>query len=233
MYTLFHHASTAGDTVLRALSWAFPDDPSVVAVDKQMMLGPAIMVLPVLTQGATSVSGVFPGAEPWYDWYERKAVPSEWQGSSATVSAPQGHIPVYIRGGCILPLQQPGNTTRDSRRNPWDVLVALDQHGEASGNLYLDDGESVDQPATKTVLLEAGVRSLTIDISGSFEPKDGVTPLSSISIMGVPSLEAKPKFNGQVAKTYNYDSDKKLLKVSDLEQLTKDGAWQDVWTLTW
>ncbi|GFP53068.1 hypothetical protein ACSS6W_000513 [Trichoderma asperelloides] len=233
MYTLFHHASTVGDTVLRALSWEFPDDPSVVAVDTQMMLGPAIMVLPVLTQGATSVSGVFPGKEPWYDWYERKAVPSEWQGSRATVSAPQGHIPVYIRGGSILPLQQPSNTTRDSRRNPWDVLVALDHHGEASGNLYLDDGESVDQPATKMVLLEARSRSLTIDVKGNFEAKDGVTPLASISIMGVPSLQAKPKFNGKVAKSYSYDSDKKMLNVFNLEQSTTGGAWQGAWTLTW
>ena len=50
---------------------------------------------------------------------------------------------MYIRGGHIIPMQGPGLTTYESRKNPYSLLVALD-HGLASGSIYLDDGETYD-----------------------------------------------------------------------------------------
>ena len=44
----------------------------------------------------------------------------------------------------MIPLQDPGLTTAESRRNKFSLLVALDSNGMASGELYLDDGISVD-----------------------------------------------------------------------------------------
>ena len=60
------------------------------------------------------------------------------------MAAPLGHIPLHIKGGNIIPTQEPGYTTTESRKNPFGLLVALDAEGTASGKLYLDDGESVD-----------------------------------------------------------------------------------------
>ena len=48
-----------------------------------------------------------------------------------------------MRGGHIIPLQQPGNTTTASRNNSFSMVVALDNNGTAKGDLYLDDGESL------------------------------------------------------------------------------------------
>lgn len=55
-YTLFHKANTAGETVLRALAWVFPDDEDLKAVETQFMSGPSILVTPVLEALATTVS---------------------------------------------------------------------------------------------------------------------------------------------------------------------------------
>ncbi|KAL8816033.1 MAG: hypothetical protein Q9191_008392, partial [Dirinaria sp. TL-2023a] len=154
LYTLFHLAHTTGSTVMRALSWEFPTDPSLAAADRQFFLGPALLVTPVLEQGATSVAGVFPGSsstqggEIYYDWYNQSALPSISSGGNLTLPAPLGHIPLFVRGGHILPTQTPALTTRDSRCNPWGLLVALNVHGTASGSLYVDDGESQVQAAT-------------------------------------------------------------------------------------
>ena len=41
--------------------------------------------------------------------------------------------------------------TRDARRNPWGLLVALGVGREAGGELYVDDGASVVQKATLVV----------------------------------------------------------------------------------
>ena len=103
------------------------------------------MVTPVLAQGATTVDGVFPGigaGEIWYDWYNQTVV-SASPGQNITIDAPLGHIPVYIRGGSVLPTQEPGMTIKQCRSNPWGIIAATDSEGTASGLLYLDDGESL------------------------------------------------------------------------------------------
>ena len=51
---------------------------------------------------------------------------------------------VHLRGGTVVPMQKPGNTTLESRKKDYSLLVALDASGEASGDVFLDDGLSVD-----------------------------------------------------------------------------------------
>ncbi len=150
MYTLFYLAHNTGSTVMRALAWEFPNDPSLAAADRQFFLGPAILVIPVLDQGYDNVSGVFPGVgkgEVYYDWYNLSAV-NAMPGDNITIDAPLGHIPVYIRGKNIMPIQEPAMVTRDARNNPWGLIAALSLEGTASGSLYIDDGASLVQNAT-------------------------------------------------------------------------------------
>lgn len=41
-------------------------------------------------------------------------------------------------------MQDPGLTTDESRKNVFSLLVALDGDGRAKGDLYVDDGISID-----------------------------------------------------------------------------------------
>lgn len=86
----------------------------------------------------------------WYDWYSLQAV-SVASGENKTLEAPLVHQPIHVRGGYIIPIQKAGNTTATSRKVPWSLLIALDKNGEASGELYLDDGISLVPNATKNV----------------------------------------------------------------------------------
>lgn len=52
-------------------------------------------------------------------------------------------LQVHVRGGETIPMQEPALTTTASRLNPYSILVALDESGNSSGVLYLDDGESL------------------------------------------------------------------------------------------
>ncbi len=152
-YTLFHRANVAGETVLRALPWEFPNDPSLKAVETQFMSGPALLVTPVLAPLATSVQGVFPGIADgtlWYDFYTLQKV-SVAAGENKTLDPPLVHQPIHVRGGYIVPMQKAGNTTKTSRLSPWSLIVALDGNGKAGGELYLDDGISLVPNATKNV----------------------------------------------------------------------------------
>jgi alpha-glucosidase len=175
MYTLLNHAHTTGATFLRAMAWEFPQDPSLANADRQFFVGPAILVTPVLEQGATTVIGVFPGigkGEVYYDWYTRTEVHAA-AGENVTIAAPLGHIPVYIRGGHVIPTQPMAMTTRDARKLPWSVLVALGTEGTASGSLYLDDGESLVPSAT----LEVDVCSTALSFGHEPFPSHPSSPI--------------------------------------------------------
>lgn len=153
MYTLFYHAHTKGETVMRALAWEFPNDESLRETYNQFMLGPSILVTPVLIPNVETVQGVFPGiglGERWYDWYTLTEVDAE-PGENVTLQAPLEHINVHVRGGAVLVLQEPKLTTAETTKTPYSLLVALDSNSAASGDLYLDDGESLQPNATRLV----------------------------------------------------------------------------------
>ena len=131
-----------------------------------------------------TVHGVFPGiadGASWYDWYTGERVDAQ-AGVNTSISAPLGHIPVYLRGGSITPLQEPGYTTTESRKNPWGLIVALDDDGDAKGKLYIDDGESIEQEATLNVRFEAKEGELRVDVEGEYKDANA---LGNVTVLGV------------------------------------------------
>lgn len=262
IYTLFYLAHNTGSTVMRALAWEFPNDPSLANADLQFFLGPAILVTPVLAQGATTVDGVFPGVgkgEVYYDWYNRTAVKAE-PGKNTTIEAPLGHIPVYIRGGHVLPVQEPALTTRDSRKNPWGLIIALGLENTARGSLYVDDGESQVQNATLYVEVSCSIAQSRISSTALFpnrapklirffqflathdalyaSPRGSYkdsNPLANVTVLGIADKVSVVSLNNvTVPDSYHiYDAKTNVLKITGLESLTKDGAWSAEWVLSW
>ena len=235
MYTLFYLAHTTGSTVMRALAWEFPTDPSLADADRQFFLGPAILVTPALVQGATSVDGVFPGigkGECYYDWYTQEMVMGVAAGQNVTIDAPLGHIPVYVRGGYALPMQAPAMTTRDARATDWSVLVALGLEGTASGNLYLDDGESILPNSTLYVDLTASSSALHASGRGSFTDTNA---LANVTIMGVTQNPGPVTLNGINIDSagIDYNASSQVLRITGLGGATKGGAWAEDWVLRW
>ncbi len=63
-------------------------------------------------------------------------------GHYVNLTAPIQKINVHVRGGYIIPMQIPGPNLVLGRGNPFELLVALSQSGNAHGNLFWDDGDS-------------------------------------------------------------------------------------------
>lgn len=59
------------------------------------------------------------------------------------LDAPLEFINLHIRGGYILPTQDPALNTMLSRENPFGLIVALSGSYSAEGGMYYDDGDSV------------------------------------------------------------------------------------------
>ena len=237
IYTTFYAAHTTGSTVMRALVWEFPFEPLLASADRQFLLGPSILVTPVLEQGATSVSGVFPGASTgtvWYDWYNQTAItnPAAMRGANVSIPAPLGHIPVFVRGGSVLPMQPllSALTVKQVRTQAWALLVGLDANGAATGSLYLDDGESIKPSSTLDVSMTVAKQTLYASGIGEFtEPQ----PLANVTIMGVKNPVHNVTFNEKPIKGFKYDAASHLLQITGLQSMTAKGAWSQDFQLTW
>ncbi|THY30913.1 putative alpha-glucosidase [Aureobasidium pullulans] len=232
MYTLFHMAHTTGSTVMRAMAWEFPHDPSLIAANRQFMLGPSLLITPVLIPLATTVNGVFPGIKEgtvWYDWYNQTAV-SVAPGANITLDAPLGHINVHIRGGSVLPQQEAALTTTASRNSSWSVIAALSAEGTATGSLYIDDGESIIQNSTLFVDFTAENDRLYASARGLWQEKNA---LANVTVLGVQNAPSNVTLNGQALFGFNYNSTTKVLKVTGLQNATSSGAWANDWVLQW
>lgn len=77
----------------------------------------------------------------WYNLHTKEAISAT--GKNYTLDAPLDTIPLLVRGGSVLPAQKPAATTTASRRNDFELLIALDQAKKAEGELYWDDGDSL------------------------------------------------------------------------------------------
>lgn len=231
MYTLFYLAHTTGSTVMRALSWEFPNDPTLAAADRQFLLGSSLLITPVLEPQASSVDGVFPGiaqGEVWYDWYTQTAVEAQAYVNT-TIDAPLGHIPVYVRGGSVLPQQEALMTTSASRNSSWSLLCALSAEGTATGMLYVDDGESIVQNTTLLVDFTVSAGSLYASARGMYKDTNA---LANVTVMGVADAPSGVTLNGQ-SVPFGYNGTSKVLSLKSLQYATSAGAWSEDWVLSW
>jgi len=147
-YTLFYNVNQYGGSVIKSLPFEFPkDDLDIInLLDRQFLVGSALLVSPVLEQGANTVHAYLPRSEVWYNFYTgARQVQNGW----VTLPAPISTIPVHIRGGFIVPRQLPGLTTEETSENPYYLNVALSSNGSARGEVYIDDGEALDSVTSK------------------------------------------------------------------------------------
>ncbi|KAM4750131.1 lysosomal alpha-glucosidase [Anableps anableps] len=141
LYTLFHHAHVKGHTVARPLMFEFPKDVKTYGIDRQFLWGRSLLVTPVLDPGVDHVVGYFPEGL-WYDYYTGDSVSSK--GEQLNLSAPIDKINLHLHQGSVIPTQEPNLTLWISSGQPLHLVSALSDDGSASGDLFWDDGETID-----------------------------------------------------------------------------------------
>jgi alpha 1,3-glucosidase len=142
-YSVFHEAHRTGLPVLRPLWVEFPRDKNTWAAEDQFMVGAALLVHPVADQGASSIGFYLPGTSAV--WYDAEDYTMYAGGSRYYIDAPLTKIPVFQRGGTIVPKKMRVRRCSSLTANdPYTLIVALDDKKEAKGELYIDDGHSND-----------------------------------------------------------------------------------------
>ncbi|NXC22970.1 LYAG glucosidase, partial [Corythaeola cristata] len=213
LYTLFHRAHLQGDTVARPLFFEFPWDVATLGLDKQFLWGRSLLVTPVLEPGVDSVTGYVPRGV-WYDFYTGSSVNSS--GEMLKMSAPLEHLNLHVREGAILPTQKPGTTSEVTRGNPLRLIVALSSSATAWGDLFWDDGESLDtfeRGSYSYLVFNVTQNIFTSTVLHASTEATEVT-IDTLSIFGVREPPSKVLLNGQ-EKPFSY-LDNQVLTVSNL-----------------
>ncbi|KXN82694.1 putative alpha/beta-glucosidase agdC [Leucoagaricus sp. SymC.cos] len=212
LYTAFHQAHLDGTPVLHPLWFKYPKDTNTFPIDLQFFFGDSVLVSPVTQENSTSVDVYLP-KDIFYDF--ATLAPVEGSGSTVTLNNINfTTIPLHIKGGAVLPLRvESANTTTALRKKDFEFVVAPGRDGIASGQLYMDDGESITQRSTTLVKMD--FKGAKLDVRGSFGFATGV----NVARVRFLNVQSKPKTIGVNGKSVGasdvaYDSSNKVLDVS-------------------
>jgi len=139
IYSLAWMTYSNGYTIMRPLVMDFRNDKSVYDLDEQYMFGPYIMVSPVTLPSIREKDVYLPSDEYWYDFWTGEKLEG---GRTTDVKVSLGTIPLFVRGGAVLPLlgKDVSNAMED-----WDVLHLRIYPGkDGYFEIYDDDGVTYD-----------------------------------------------------------------------------------------
>jgi len=196
IYSLSWDVTKNRGTMMRALAFDFRADSKALTVTDEYLFGRALLVAPVVQEGATTRSVYLPGKHPWYDFWTGKRIDG---GQSIEAAAPIDRIPAYVRAGAILPLG-PVKPYADA---PSDEPVEIRVYPGDDGNftLYDDagDGLGYQRGEFSAVRLTWKDRSRTLSIAS----RDGTYPLNPrlrIICGSVPQLTRDIGYTGRAVQ---------------------------------
>lgn len=134
---LFAEAHRTGAPIMRPLLWHHPNDPAAVACEDQFLLGESLLVAPILRPEAR-VRSVYLPVGQWFDFWSGELYDG---GQHVLVETVPEHIPVFVRGGSVVPTAAP----RQFISGEADPVVNLHvwPHGRCAFTWQEDDGESL------------------------------------------------------------------------------------------
>lgn len=215
-YTMFYEHERFGDPVMRPMLMDYPKDKDGFKLDDQYMLQDKLLVRPVMVKDATQVKVHFPsidGASASDIWYDTLDFSTKFNSAGdKTINVTQDAIPVYQRGGTIIPRKEIVRKSSVSMANdPITLHVAVDSNNKAQGTLYIDDGKTYEYRNSKKYLyLQFDFDGTTFTSKAIDKDADYATEskLDKIFIIG---LEKLPEF----ASFENAAGVKNLLVIKD------------------
>ena len=102
LYSAYADYRRTGLPPVRALVMDYPEDAAAWGVDDEYLFGPSLLVAPLFT--GQSKRSVYLPAGDWYDFWTHE---KHLGGRKIEVTKPVDQIPVFVKGGTLLPLAAP------------------------------------------------------------------------------------------------------------------------------
>jgi len=138
LYTTLEEAHRSGTPLFRPLVLNYQDDANTYNLDDEFMIGEDLLVAPIVKPDVTTRLVYLPKGT-WYDFWTNKKYAG---GTMVRIDAPLDTVPMFVRGGAIIPLGPQMNYVGEKPFDPITFAIYPDNNGSASTNLYEDDGSS-------------------------------------------------------------------------------------------
>jgi len=167
-YTLAEEASRTGLPLVRPIFLEFPDAAAdrhpldvEMTASAEFLLGADLLIAPAPWPDQTEDYPVELPSRDWYDFWTGAKIsappppppPSEHDPVNPaappltiTVHPELATLPVFVRGGTILPMEPLVQSTNETPQGPLELRVYPGDSGEGracGGSLYLDDGKTM------------------------------------------------------------------------------------------
>jgi alpha-glucosidase len=142
----------------------------VRGIEDAFMLGPDLLVAPVLEEGASERRIHLPAHDGgWYDWHDGRHFPG---GQMVQVDAPLGRLPLFVRAGAMIPVADIDSARGQGARS---LVVFGAPAADSTADLYEDDGDMAAWRTDALILSfqlcrKATGLELTGRAQGSFRP---------------------------------------------------------------
>lgn len=229
LYTTAEHASRTGIPIIRPLFLEFPDatasrNPLDLAAGNEFLFGRDLLVAPAPYPDEVQPYKVTFPPVPWYNFWTGELVAKGRNGAVAKTSAELDStmvkrqidtLPVYVRGGAIVPMQPLVQDTEQKPDGPLEVRVYPGPN--CQGSLYQDDGTTLDYKHGSYLRVKyscvAAPGSLTLHIGAQSGGYPSWWKSVQVAVYNWPSGEARVTLNGRSISGSTYDAQHGILKV--------------------
>lgn len=170
IYTGMEEAHRTGLPLLRAVLLHDQTDPQLCTLDDQLMVGADLLLAPVV-RAAQETRRLYLPKGDWYDFWTGEKL----AGKQFVVRpSPLERAPMFVRAGAIVPMGPRATQTDGTEQGVLTLHVFPDAQGNASGDLYEDDGHSENylqgQSSRRHFTVSGGVLHISARV-GSYKPK--------------------------------------------------------------
>ena len=138
LYTTLEEAHRNGTPLFRPLMLNYQDDPNTYNLDDEFMVGDDLLAAPIVKPDVTQRLVYLPKGV-WYDYWTNEKYSG---GTMVRVDAPLETVPMFVRGGAIIPTAPAMNYVGEKPFDPIIFAIYPDERGSAATALYEDDGLS-------------------------------------------------------------------------------------------
>ncbi len=132
--------SFQGSTLMRPLVFDFSGDKEALNQEQEYMFGSALLINPVTEKGVSVWPTYLPENQAgWYDYWTGEKYMG---GQTVDVSVNMDRIPVFVKGGSILPKGPDRQFVKDQKEAPIEFYIY--SGSDASFRLYEDEGTNYD-----------------------------------------------------------------------------------------
>ena len=166
-YTLAYENASQGLPLVRPLNFYSSGSDRFDDITDEYLWGRDILVAPVMTQGATRRSIVFPDGL-WVDYNNPGRLYNG--GDTVTYPAPLEVLPLFVRAGAIIPQADYGMQSTEDYRTDRYTINYYPYLGKSEYTLFEDDRKSpgsLDEGAYSLINFtgEASIEGINLDIS--------------------------------------------------------------------